>query len=44
MVVGSCVRVPGGVRDVKLLFFIILGGQYGMKGLFVSSLDRSLRL
>jgi len=35
------VRVPG---DVRLLFFITLGGRYGMKGLLVGSLDRSLRL
>jgi len=35
------VRVPG---DVRLLFFVILGGQYGMKGLLVGLLDRSLRL
>jgi len=44
VVVGSCMRVPGGVRNVKLLFFVILGGQYGMKRLLASALDWSLRL
>jgi len=43
VVVDGCVRVPGGARDVELLFVIILCGRYGMKRLLIGALDWLLR-